>query len=201
MLVSSVLLPSVTLSHLPNMWRKSKSSSPSRRYIAPPEDGIVVEEEEAVPDLQAKARRRGASVALSLDVQKHDAAENKPVRRLSRRRASVQALEQGGGGAVAGGAASGGAPASPADNPNDRDGRRLSDRSARRLPVSNSLITAAAQAEDRRREETDVEAAARAEGALVKLRKIGTIAAVASQRAKLWAGRHHAPQPQSAAVA
>ena len=76
------------------MWRKSKSSSPSRRYIAPPEDGIVVVEEEAVPDLQAKARRRGASVALSLDVQKRDAAENKPVRRLSRRRASVQALEQ-----------------------------------------------------------------------------------------------------------
>ena len=46
------------------MWRKSKSSSPSQRYIAPPDDGIVEEEEEAVPDLQAKARRRGASVAL-----------------------------------------------------------------------------------------------------------------------------------------
>ena len=154
-----------------------------------------------------------------------DAEENKAARRLSRRRASVavQALEGGGlvsilaaagtrrrgtvdavgesgrveaGGAESAGAASGGA-SPPADDPNDRDGRRLSDRSARRLQVSNSLIeAAAAQAEDRRREETDAEAAARAEGALVKLRKIGTIAAVASQRAKLWAGRHYGPQPQ-----
>ena len=142
-----------------------------------------------------------------MDVQKRDAVESKPARRLSRRRASVQALE-GGGGAVAGGAVAAGAAggavagraASPADNradnPNDRDGRRLSDRSARRLPVSNSLITAAAQAEIRRREETAAEAAARTEGALVQLRKIGTIAAVASQRAKLWAGHHHGPQPQ-----
>ena len=70
LLVSSLLFSnsvtrSVTLINLPNMWRKSKSSSPSQRYIAPPDDGIVKEEEEeAVPDLQAKARRRGASVAL-----------------------------------------------------------------------------------------------------------------------------------------
>ena len=49
------------------MWRKSRSS-PSERYLAPPDDGIVEEEEEAVPDLLAKARRRGASVALSMDV-------------------------------------------------------------------------------------------------------------------------------------
>ena len=47
------------------MWRKSRSSSPSQRYMAPPDDGIEAEEEEeAMPDLQAKARRRGASVAL-----------------------------------------------------------------------------------------------------------------------------------------
>ena len=133
------------------MWRKSRSS-PSERYLAPPDDGIVEEEEEAVPDLLAKARRRGASVALSMDVQKRDAPESKPARRLSRRRASVQALE-GGGGAVAGGAVAAGAAggaveggavasraASPADNradnPNDRDGRRLSDRSARRLAMT-----------------------------------------------------------------
>ena len=89
---SNSVTRSVTLINLPNMWRKSRSS-PSERYIAPPDDGIEEEEEEeeeAVPDLLAKARRRGASVALSMDVQKRDAPESKPARRLSRRRASVR---------------------------------------------------------------------------------------------------------------
>ena len=72
------------------MWRKSSSSSPSERYIAPPDDGIVEEEEEeAVPNWLAKPRRRGASMALGLDVQKRDAAESRPARRLSRRRTST----------------------------------------------------------------------------------------------------------------
>ena len=78
------------------MWRKSKSSSPSQRYIAPPDDGILVEEEEAVQVLEAKARRRGASVALSsLYVQNRDAAENhnKPTRRLSCRRSRASTVE------------------------------------------------------------------------------------------------------------
>ena len=48
-------------------------------------------------------------LSFSMDMQKRDAAESKPARRLSRRRTStVQALE-GGGGAVAGGAVAGGA--------------------------------------------------------------------------------------------
>ena len=100
----------------------------------------------------------------------------------------------------------GGAVTPPAD---DQDSRRLSNRCARRL--SNSEIAAEAQAEggaaralrlDRRREEAEAEAAARAEAEakvevmLVELRKIGSIAAVSSQRARLWAGRHHGPQPQ-----
>ena len=170
---------------------------------APPS---ILEVDEAGPDVKAEARRRRKSSSFDARERLRRASTVSILATLNsatvgtRCRATVDALE--GGGAVAGGAesiessADGAAP--PAD---ERDSHRL----------SNLEITAEAQAKedaaraflfDRRQEEAEAEAAARmeaeakVEAMLVELRKIGSIAAVASQRARLWAGRHQGPQPQ-----
>jgi hypothetical protein len=165
---------------------------------APPS---ILEVDEAGPDVKAEARRRRKSSSFDARERLRRASTVSILATVGTRcRATVDALE--GGGAVAGGAesiessADGAAP--PAD---ERDSHRL----------SNLEITAEAQPKedaaraflfDRRQEEAEAEAAARVEAEakveamLVELRKIGSIAAVASQRARLWAGRHQGPQPQ-----
>ena len=157
---------------------------------APPPDVETLQVEEAGSDVKAEARRRRKSSSFNARERLRKASTVAILTTVgTRRRASaVDALE--GGGAVAGGAVVGGAVMSGAPPPADDQDAQAEGDAARALRL------------DRRREEAEAEAAARAEAEakvevmLVELRKIGSIAAVSSQRARLWAGRHHGPQPQ-----